>query len=50
MIKTNPNYLDIIKGKDELIKCIKLALSSYLKLKYYPIKVIEEIINENFIS
>ncbi|TVZ27314.1 hypothetical protein JM83_2349 [Gillisia sp. Hel_I_86] len=50
MIKTNPNYCEITKGKDELIKCIKLAISSYLKSKSYPIKVIEEIVNEKFIS
>ncbi len=26
MIKTNPNYIEITKEKDELIKCVKLAL------------------------
>jgi hypothetical protein len=48
-LKTNSNYLEITGKKERLEKTIKLALFEYFKTTNYPLEVISEILDENFI-
>lgn len=49
LLKTNSNYQEISRKKEELEKTIKLALSEHFKTTNYPLEVISEILDENFI-
>ena len=50
LLKTNSDYIYINNQKNELIKNIKLELLNYFKSNSYPSQVIEDVVNEDFIT